>query len=442
MKKDLTILALLMVILFLLSLGKVDARDCVAYCIGQAESAYAGKPIDKPMDCGGDIDGKALCNSGGSQNWPLNCNLAKSLKNNKWSWWNGYYDEMIRNKRFGCKEFASPIYYQNNLADVLVMFVKGNDPEAKEKARKYLRTNWALFALTANTRVVKQIELRWSDQTKKEVLKPSPISGYRVNIAGVRSGRGGDFYNVGSLHQVMFNVALNHPARGFAWSVHQSPGWYWPLKNFARGYGFHIPADGKVKFKSKVIPAEKFGITEAERATIVQHINSDGKERLDDILAMIDDDHVPVEGYHFIRTTNGTTVWFDKSFNGNKPPTMLTFMNDSRTLYGLQPYYSCGVGCPSGKFWREGDKICGTGHPQYTRCIPVATGELIYEIDWNREGIFVKYPAPTPTPSPTIAPTPEPTPPPVNGTVKTWWIWAGIGIIIGLIIIIVAARKP
>lgn len=399
-----TRLIFLFFVLGIVSIPKpVSAVDCVDYCIKAYERGWDGKDPNV-REC---TDGaERMLRRGGSQNWPMNCEMGKSLYSGNWQWFKDY--AKYSQNRFHSTEFMSPIYHSNNLAAILHWYIKTDDPEA----RSILRANWAWITLNMETSRPKKI---WShsngnvwDATGDRNWYFNP--GWTHYSAATRTAlpepEKGGVWHPGSLVNPIMHLMLDLPGRSLRWGVCPSPGWYFPLKSVVRMLGFKIsPSPAcKVNLMELRPPAESFGITEAERTMLRSHVTSMGRSGdLKEIIKMIDPKWSPACTMTVLKTSDGITGWFGSSSekgyncNGNKPPQFaITYNRRTGEGHYLKPYTHCGVGCPRGWTERRGDKIFGHGH--YEDSIPVASGNRIYEVTWhNKRGIELVYPEPEPT---------------------------------------------
>ena len=407
--------------LFLIGTQKANAVDCVQYCINNLRAGLSGKKVTKAdiSQCSGG-SARQMLNNGGSMNWPMNCYLGYALSSNDWSWFDEYIDESIRLQKYFSSEFLSPIYHQNNEAAMLAVYLKTNDQKLKQKTGSYLKANWAWQVLNTSKVRPTNYEAKANGKTITGSINTAAFSGPAMLGVGNRSGRvqgNGqvDVYQPGSLMNPILQLVLDHPERRFSWGVLQSPGWYHPLRLVCDLLGIPYGSTGKVDLKAKSNAPELFGITTLERQYLREFIDSDGKRRQKELIAMIPKEYKPQCSMALVRTTKGLTSYFKpKGCNANKPPNLaITYEYATRKMHVLKPYYSCGVGCPTSQnnvHIKDG-KICGKGH--YEDCIPFITGEKVLEVEFNHDaGLMIHFPK---EPAPTPTPTPIPPKPPESG---------------------------
>lgn len=367
----------------------------------------------------------------GSENIPVTCRAVKYRLDNNPQWFEGYFDIQESNPNVGLfgNEMFSPVYSSLIAGDVVSVLnhalARGHTPLVM-KASKWLRSYWALLALASSTQPVRQVILASEDGNISHAVR-TPIPGAAVAIAGARA-YDSDYE---ALYGVLLSMAIEHPNRGYNPSVSVSPGFYGGLRASIEAVGYRLNGNGQANLRSMSVPSQKLGLTNVERAQLLEFVQSNGTSGLTNILSMIGD-NAPECDITFLRTTQGVISWFGTSTSSQNICTKVkggARFASKITSSGVATFLSNidNENHPEAAWsYRKGQQICAQSTVLPELCIDLPAGNVVYEVSWRKgvgitcvsgscSGTLPVPPAPPSQPTPTPTPPTAPPPAPSNG---------------------------
>ncbi len=285
-------------------------------------------------------------------------------------------------------ELFSTIYGNSVAASLLLAHNQAlilHHADLLKETNGWLRTYWVAYALAAvphgitRSLVYTEGGIQSNDRSKDSAV------GYATALVGARSPGDGGGYNDPYEIDPMFALALNLKPRVFTRSVVQNSNLH-SLGKTAIAIGLPISTNNRVDLGSLDFPAARFGLTESERATLQQFVESNGTKNLDAVMAMVSD-YRPAMAITYYRTDQGVSTWFGTSTqSGHCPNPNPKGCNYATKIQGATEEYLHPNGYntpqPPGRSWRKANKICATNYT-YQQCMTLPGGTLISEISWT-----------------------------------------------------------
>ena len=264
------------------------------------------------------------------------------------------------------------------------------------KAREWLRTYWALNALAAHKGPWTEITAVTDTGTFTDPTGNANVyNGLSTPVAGSRRvGPDDDPQATGQatvhLGQFLTTLALDQTPRSWTRPDLVTDQYFSSVRVAVHLLGGAFEPDGTLNAGALPVPAEKFGLSNSERATLSSFVDHPGANRaaLDTVLSYIG--HGTRCRITFLRTADGTSTWFGNDTgeqtrcNGNKPPWYGVTMTNSGAGTILTPD-------GRNRSRRNGSKIQAYISNPATglKEIDVIGGDVIYRVLWHSAGTNV-----------------------------------------------------
>lgn len=363
----------------------------------------------------------------GSQNIPVLCRAADYWKNGNPSWFEAYFNDQevggIAGGHQG-SELLSPLYSPWVAAAVMTGLERATQlghGSIQTKARRWLRTYWALHTLAAHPQAFTSITSVQETGTHTDPFGNAAVyEGLTTPVAGMRRLAGTsdpEATDQANLHvgQFLLSLALGWQPRRLDYDNLGTDEYYNALRLAVHLAGGQFNKDGTLDFAAVPAPVGKFGLTSTERQTLRSFIADGGAtlSLLQSALSMIP--HGAKCAMTFLRTSAGTSVWFGDDTgevarcNNNKAPWFGVTMSDDGGLDLLTPDRASTVANAPlvNRSRRSGSRIeaWATSQPQTTYWIDLIPGATVFKVAWRSNGPVLLQHSSPPLPNVSIVAT-------------------------------------
>lgn len=362
---------------------------------------------------------------GGSENIPVTCRAGLYLVENDPSWFLEYFAVQKRaDIGLGNQELFSAGYFQQSLGHALLVLnhaIQKGHTQLEQAAAEWAKAYWAYLALASTPNSTRTFTYKSFPPPTGTKSHPNGHFGYGVGVVGTRAYPT-QVRGVGT-QSVFLALALDRPARS---SSNLKPyGVHGGFRAFLVKTGFRGNSNDDFNLLQRSHTPREVGLTETDRAKLVEFINSNGTVNLDYVLNMIRPFPLFCE-ITFLRTTSGLITWYGNSERESNTCTPIKGGAYSAvSIVGDRGEILVRVKKDKdptmGRVWRDGNQICSSSDMP-TECIDIPGGNVVYEVSVGRSGAVCKAgacggggtPPPPPNPTPSTTTTTMQQPPASN----------------------------